>query len=638
MGLNYNTGNRGTTGSVKQISLKDGTLPSDVSGNQIFFIKEGGTINSSTIAAGTFMTAIKTVRGEASLSDFILSTGSSSSADIGPVRTLTGTPALAEDLGSFTNTVIPSGSTIKEALEAVGAGLDENGERVKVADNAAMAASTAPNGTTFFVVDDGATGNWGMYQRISGVDEKLFGQDSFSAGGTTLTDAQAKDETNTLPGMVMGGKQLYDVINHHRGLKDSTPTTSSTNSVESGGIKTVIDAESATRASADNTNATAISTETTNRVNADTTLQTNIDDEAAARAAADSTNSTAISTETTNRSNADTTLQTNIDTESSTRETADTTLQTNIDTEATTRGNADITLQGNIDAIIEANASIDTHSDVDTTGKADDEVLTYNSTSGNWESKVSASGVTDHGALTGLIDDDHINYHNDARGDARYYTQGQIDTSLSGKSDTGHTHTASEVTDFDTEVSNNADVVANTAKVTNATHTGEVTGDGVLAADKSIISNKTLVTADGTDHVLVGDASDADNLKKVLVSDFLSGGSGESVEKDFIQTAHGLSVGDWVKKITGGYAKAQADVAANAEVVGVVSAVTGANNFTLTQSGYVSGLAGLTENSVYFLDETTAGAMTETEPSIAGEISKPIFVAISYSRSCGCVV
>lgn len=31
-----------------------------------------------------------------------------------------------------------------------------------------------------------------------------------------------------------------------------------------------------------------------------------------------------------------------------------------------------------------------------------------------------ASGVSDHGALTGLADDDHSQYHNDARGDARY--------------------------------------------------------------------------------------------------------------------------------------------------------------------------------------------------------------------------
>ena len=43
-----------------------------------------------------------------------------------------------------------------------------------------------------------------------------------------------------------------------------------------------------------------------------------------------------------------------------------------------------------------------------------------------------------------------------------------------------HTHTASNITDFDTEVANNSAVTANTAKVTNAEHTGDVTGDTAL--------------------------------------------------------------------------------------------------------------------------------------------------------------
>ena len=50
------------------------------------------------------------------------------------------------------------------------------------------------------------------------------------------------------------------------------------------------------------------------------------------------------------------------------------------------------------------------------------------------------AGVTDHGQLTGLSDDDHIQYHDDARGDARYYTQAQIDASLDSKSDNTHNH------------------------------------------------------------------------------------------------------------------------------------------------------------------------------------------------------
>lgn len=56
------------------------------------------------------------------------------------------------------------------------------------------------------------------------------------------------------------------------------------------------------------------------------------------------------------------------------------------------------------------------------------------------ESPGGGGGVTDHGDLTGLSDDDHTQYHTDARGDARYYTKAQVDSSLSGKSDTTHNH------------------------------------------------------------------------------------------------------------------------------------------------------------------------------------------------------
>jgi len=35
--------------------------------------------------------------------------------------------------------------------------------------------------------------------------------------------------------------------------------------------------------------------------------------------------------------------------------------------------------------------------------------------------------AVDHGGLDGLGDDDHVQYHNDARGDARYYTEAELD-------------------------------------------------------------------------------------------------------------------------------------------------------------------------------------------------------------------
>lgn len=39
-----------------------------------------------------------------------------------------------------------------------------------------------------------------------------------------------------------------------------------------------------------------------------------------------------------------------------------------------------------------------------------------------------SGGTSDHGALSGLGDDDHTQYHNDSRGDARYYLKSQVDT------------------------------------------------------------------------------------------------------------------------------------------------------------------------------------------------------------------
>jgi len=81
---------------------------------------------------------------------------------------------------------------------------------------------------------------------------------------------------------------------------------------------------------------------------------------------------------------------------------------------------------------------------------------------------------------------------------------------------------AAAISDFESAVTANTSVAANTAKITNATHTGEVTGSTSLTVDKTSISNKTLVTAVGADHILIGDASDTDNLKKALVSDLLT--------------------------------------------------------------------------------------------------------------------
>lgn len=72
-----------------------------------------------------------------------------------------------------------------------------------------------------------------------------------------------------------------------------------------------------------------------------------------------------------------------------------------------------------------------------------------------WEPRPVA--ITAHSGLSGLGVDDHAQYHNDTRGDVRYYTKAQtytqteIDTALSGKSDTSHLHDGRYYTETETD-------------------------------------------------------------------------------------------------------------------------------------------------------------------------------------------
>lgn len=191
------------------------------------------------------------------------------------------------------------------------------------------------------------------------------------------------------------------------------------------------------------------------------------------------------------------------------------------------------------------------------------------------------------------------------------------------------TATTRTITMPDADV-NLGDIATNNAKVTNATHTGEVTGATTLTVDPTAITNKTTVVPESGDFVLFSDTSDSGNLKKADVSTLLGGGgSSETVTRDINQTTHGFSVGDWVRHNGTIYVAAQADVDANSDALGVVSAVAGVDDFTLQIHGYITGLSGLTAGAAHFLSDTVAGAITATPPADVGEIVKPVLIADS---------
>lgn len=100
------------------------------------------------------------------------------------------------------------------------------------------------------------------------------------------------------------------------------------------------------------------------------------------------------------------------------------------------------------------------------------------------------------------------------------------------------------------------------------------------------------------------------------------------------QVAHGFTVGN-ILKCTGAntYALAQANTAANAEVIGIVSLVVDADNFFLGTAGSITGLSGLVAASVYYLSPGTPGAATATRPTTATQVVKPVFIATSTTTA-----
>lgn len=95
------------------------------------------------------------------------------------------------------------------------------------------------------------------------------------------------------------------------------------------------------------------------------------------------------------------------------------------------------------------------------------------------------------------------------------------------------------------------------------------------------------------------------------------------------QLGHGFSVGQVVFFNGTAYALSVAVNNASAEAVGIVSQVIDGSTFFLVTEGYVTGLSGFSPGVIGFLSDTTAGAITYTEPTTRGHVSKPVFTADS---------
>jgi len=169
----------------------------------------------------------------------------------------------------------------------------------------------------------------------------------------------------------------------------------------------------------------------------------------------------------------------------------------------------------------------------------------------------------DHGGLTGLGDDDHLQYHTDARGDARYYTKSEYIDESDGVSDAGKPISLNDVGEVDatmipsgvggsdsfvtwdcttggsgtSPVADNATDTIQLFSGTGVTVTGDSSSDRVtwdMDID-GLTSESTVDTAN--DFVAMYDATAA-AIRKVTVSD-LTGGATSAPFTDSTSIAEG---------------------------------------------------------------------------------------------------
>lgn len=95
------------------------------------------------------------------------------------------------------------------------------------------------------------------------------------------------------------------------------------------------------------------------------------------------------------------------------------------------------------------------------------------------------------------------------------------------------------------------------------------------------------------------------------------------------QNNHNFAFGEVIYNNAGTYTSAQADAAATANPVGVVSEVIDIDNFKFLQIGILSGFAGLTPGEENYLSTTVAGGVQNTVPTNPGEVIKEIWIVLN---------
>ena len=147
-----------------------------------------------------------------------------------------------------------------------------------------------------------------------------------------------------------------------------------------------------------------------------------------------------------------------------------------------------------------------------------------------------------------------------------------------------------------------------------------------------VLKPKRGTNTPGTDDIVSGEIAIDTSAKKLYINDGgtvkeIGGGGAGGSTTEVTQSSHGFSAKDCIRHNGSSWVKAQAN-AATTLALGVVTEVADSNTFTVAQSGrFTISSHGLTVGQWYYLDASTAGALTATEPSI----SQPLIYVESAS-------
>lgn len=283
---------------------------------------------------------------------------------------------------------------------------------------------------------------------------------------------------------------------------------------------------------------------------------------------------------------------------------------------------------------------------------------------------VTALGVvTDHGALSGLADDDHTQY---SRADgtraftgvvsgitptlaAHLATKGYADSLLTDLA-VGETLILSGVI-TPTQLSADTDdwaptgladaTIIRTSTDASRTLTGltggaagrlillwNVGSNALVLSDQdasSTAANRFALEGAENATIAAGGARllcyDGTASRWRVVGGGAGGGSGGATSYDVAQAGHGLTVGECIRHNGTSWVVSDNGDGDDAEVMAMVSAVADTDNFSYVLPGQPVTTSGLTAGEDYYLG--SAGAITATAPTATGTIRKPVGFAIS---------